>query len=121
MESSYNDKDIIFVQYTAYKKKLPRRYDVICATVYDDETTNCIEVVKRIIGMPGETVLVQDGEIYIDEKIVDDYFRKPKAIPLKMFAPVKLDANEYFIIGDNRDISMYYIIRRNQILGKVLF
>ena len=85
----------------AYAFGKPDRFDVV---VYErgDQKLN----VKRIIGLPGETVQIVGGEIYIDGKVLKQG-EGMSAISLAGLAenPVKLGEDQYFLLGDNRDSS----------------
>ena len=106
-----------------YQIKGPSRYDVIVFKS-DDKTGNYY--VKRVIGLPGETVEIKDGKVYIDgsETALDDSF-----IPEKMqgsFGPYTVPDNCYFMLGDNRNDSKdsrfwkNTFVRFDQIVGKAV-
>ena len=104
--------DLVLMDRLSYDLGNPKRFDVV-VFAREDRRTN----VKRVIGLPGETVQITGGTIYIDGK------------PLKGLAenPVILEADEYFLLGDNRDSSEdsrfenIGNVRRSQIIGKVWF
>lgn len=86
----------------SHKWKDPERYDIIIFQYPDDERQLYI---KRLIGLPGETVEIIDGKVYIDgsETPLDDSF-----IPEDMkgsFGPYTVPEGEYFMLGDNRNNS----------------
>jgi signal peptidase I len=84
--------------------------------------------VKRIIGLPEETVTIRDGKVYINNEPVpldDSFVREP---PYKEdFGPYTVPMEHYFMMGDNRNTSLdarYWdnkYVPKNDILGKVLF
>ena len=88
-----------------YNAKNPSRGDVIVFKPQGDETMH--SYMKRVIGLPGETVEIKDGIVYIDgEELEEDY--KTSAIKEAGLAAekVKLKSQEYFVLGDNRLSSM---------------
>ena len=105
------------------KVKDPERFDIVIFKYPDDESQLFI---KRVIGLPGETVEIKDGKVYIDgsETALDDSF-----IPEKMqgsFGPYTVPDNCYFMLGDNRNDSKdsrfwkNTFVRFDQIIGKAV-
>lgn len=119
MEDTYVDNDWSIVSYDYYKKSPPKVGDVICAEVFEEtqKEIRAITVIKRILAEEGDWVEIKDGQIIINQKTNTDF--SSDKYPLSL-SKTKLGASQYFIIGDNRDESMYYIISKEQILGKVL-
>lgn len=60
-------------------------------------------VIKRIIGMPGDTVECINGIIYVNDKALDEDYTSSETID---FTSVELEKNEYFVMGDNRSVSL---------------
>lgn len=126
MNPTLSDGDNLWVDKLAYRFGDPKRFDVIIFN-YDENTT----YVKRIIGLPGETVRIdQEGNIYInDELLVENYGMEiiaPNNIG-RAGQPVELGEDEYFVLGDNRNNSQdsrfadVGNIEREDIVGKVIF
>ncbi len=84
------------------KMKDPERFDIIIFHYPDDESKLFI---KRLIGLPGETVEIIDGKVYIDgaEEPLDDSF--VNGVPIGDFGPYVVPENCYFMLGDNRNNS----------------
>ena len=61
------------------------------------------ELIKRVIGTPGDTVEVKNGIVYVNDKKIDDKFAHGKT---KDFAKITLSKDEYFVMGDNREVSL---------------
>ena len=84
------------------KFKDPERFDVVIFRYPDDESQLFI---KRVIGLPGETVDIKDGKVYINgsQEPLDDSFTPE--IPLGDFGPYQVPEDSYFMLGDNRNWS----------------
>lgn len=104
MESTLSDEDHLIVDKISYRFKDPERYDIIVFPFQYDQDTYYI---KRIIGMPGETIQIDDnGNIYIDGEILrETYGREVIKNPGRASEPIVLGDDEYFVMGDNRNNS----------------
>ena len=114
MYNTLEDGDILLL----YKMAKIDRYDIV---VLDEEYDNEI-IIKRIIGLPGETVEIKRGKIYInDEEIADGYAFGDTSD----YEKITLADDEYFILGDNRLISKdsryFGTITEDEIIGKIVF
>lgn len=102
----------------------PKRFDIIIFKYPDDES---ILYIKRIIGLPGETVEVKNGNVYINnsKEPLDDSFTAEKTIG--NFGPYTVPEGSYFVMGDNRNDSndsrfwKNTYVKFEQILGKAIF
>lgn len=94
------------------------RFDIVVLKI-DDREDNLI---KRIIGLPGETVEIKDNEIYINDKKLEDKYGYGVTYNIDK---VTLKKDEYFILGDNRKISLdsrvFGTIHKNEIKGTTNF
>ena len=107
----------------SYRFHDPERYDIIIFPG-PEEFGQHPYYIKRIIGMPGETVQIKDGKVYINdsETPLDDSF-VPET-PLGSFGPYEVPENCYFMMGDNRNNSKdsrYWqntYVQFDQIVGK---
>lgn len=116
METTLQNGDNLIVDKISYRFRDPKRFDIIVFPYKYEENTYYI---KRIIGMPGETIQIkEDGCVYIDgEKLVSDiYGREPIKEPQTAAEPITLGEDEYFVMGDNRNHSMD---SRDPSVGKV--
>ena len=123
MENTIMTGDRIFGNRLAYVLGDPQRFDIVIFRYPDDESQLFI---KRIIGLPGETVEIIDGKVYIDgsETPLDDSFT-PET-PTGNYGPYTVPENCYFMLGDNRNNSkdsrfwQNTYVERDAILGKAV-
>lgn len=126
MSPTLKDGDNLIVSKITYKVKDPERFDIIVFPFKESKDTNYI---KRIIGLPGETVQIDhEGNIYIDQKkLEEDYGAAKIKNPGIADEPIKLGEDEYFVLGDNRNDSKdsrfadVGNIKRSSIIGKAVF
>ena len=125
MENTLHNGDNLIVDKLSYRFHDPERFDIIVFPFQFQDNTYYI---KRIIGLPGETVqIMDDGSIYINgEKLEENYGMeviKPETIG-RAAEPIELGDDEYFVMGDNRSNSsdsrtdMVGNIKRENIIGK---
>lgn len=113
----------IFGNHISRKMKDPERFDIIIFKYPDDESQLFI---KRLIGLPGETVEIRDGKVYINgaQKPLDDSF-VPET-PRGDYGPYVVPENSYFMLGDNRENSRdsrfwdNTFVTFDQIVGKAI-
>ena len=123
MESTLSDGDNLIVDKITYRFQDPERYDVIVFPFKYEKSTYYI---KRIIGMPGETIRIdEEGVIYINDNIINEYYgREVIQDPGIAVREITLGKDEYFVMGDNRNNStdsrdpMVGNIHRDDILGR---
>ena len=123
MENTLTNGDNLIVDKISYRFHERERFDIIVFPYQYKEDTYFI---KRIIGMPGETVQITDkGEILINgEELVESYGREVIKDPGLASDPITLGEDEYFVMGDNRNYSKdsrfpdVGNIRRADIIGK---
>ncbi|MCI8862128.1 MAG: signal peptidase I [Lachnospiraceae bacterium] len=122
MKNTLHHGDQLIVDKITYRFKEPVRYDIIVFPYQYEEDTFYI---KRIIGLPGETVQIVNGEIYINGEILrETYGREVIRDPGMAAEPVQLGEDEYFVLGDNRNASSdsrepsVGVIHRNDIVGR---
>lgn len=122
MNVTLQDGDNLIVDKLSYRFKDPERFDIIVFPYQYQEKTYYI---KRIIGMPGETLQIIDGMVYIDGEMLDGSYGKEVMDYAGIASePVELGQDEYFVLGDNRNNSSdsrdpsVGIIHGDQIIGK---
>ena len=123
MENTIMTGDRVVGNRLAYKFSDPKRFDIIIFKYPDDESQLFI---KRIIGLPGETVEIHDGNIYIngsDTPLEDVDIKEPME---GSFGPYTVPEGCYFVMGDNRNNSRdsrYWentFVSEDEILGKAV-
>ena len=98
MYDTLNGKEIMLLWY----QKDIKRYDIVVADLIENgKKTDTI--IKRVYGLPGETIKCENGIIYINDHKIDDPYAYGKT---EDFEAVTLKDDEYFILGDNREISL---------------
>ncbi len=106
MEDTLAHKDNLFVDKLSYRFRDPERFDII---VFPFQYEEDVYYIKRVIGLPGETIQIDEsGSIYIDGEILEESYGreiiKPEYIG-RAAEPITLGADEYFVMGDNRNNS----------------
>lgn len=125
MENTLYNGDNLIVDKISYRFKDPKRFDIIVFPYQYKEHTYYI---KRVIGLPGETVSITDnGIIMIDgEQLSESYGKEVIRDPGLAKNPIVLGKDEYFVLGDNRNNSSdsrdpsVGVIKRDDILGRAL-
>ncbi|MCI8418179.1 MAG: signal peptidase I [Lachnospiraceae bacterium] len=122
MKNTLEDGDNLIVDKITYRFREPQRYDII---VFPFEYKEDTYYIKRIIGMPGETVQVREGRVYIDgEQLKESYGRELMENAGIAEEPLTLGEDEYFVLGDNRNASSdsrdpsVGLIHRDRIVGR---
>ena len=123
MEPTFSTEDNLIVDKLSYRFHEPERYDIIVFPLMQEEETFLI---KRIIGLPGETVQIdEEGNIYVDGEVLEEHYGKEViANPGRAYESVELGRDEYFVLGDNRNnstdsrASSVGNIKRENIIGR---
>ena len=105
MEPKLSSDDNLIVDKISYRFHDPERFDIIVFPYrYEDNTF----YIKRIIGLPGETVQIdEDGNILINGEVLQEgYGKEVIDNPGRAYEEIRLADNEYFVMGDNRNNSM---------------
>ncbi|GAA0446283.1 signal peptidase I [Lentibacillus halophilus] len=121
MEPTLEDGETILFNKMTYLFDEPEREDIV---IIKKPLKN---YVKRIIAMPGETITVKNGGLYIDGNLYDQAFlHSDQLTGTGRFGPIKIPENSYFVMGDNRMISKdsrngLGLIQETEIIGKSEF
>lgn len=124
MENTLQNHDNLLVEKVSYRFKTPERFDIV--VFYPFHSKDSEFYVKRIIGLPGETVQIKGSDIYINGEILEEnYGKDPIVDPGIAKDPIVLGEDEYFVLGDNRTVSKdsreIGVIYREDIVGKAIF
>ena len=123
MEQTLQDGDQIIINKFSYRVSDPKRFDVIVFQQSGKE--HSYYDIKRIIALPGETFQIKEGIIYINDEPLSEVVQVDPMANYGLAAePITLEANEYFVLGDNRNNSedsrfaSIGMVRRDNIIGK---
>lgn len=125
METTLQDGDNLIVDKITYRFRQPERFEIIVFPyIYQDETY----YIKRVIGLPGETVRIdENGTIFInDVPLEENYGREVIIDPGNAYNGITLGEDQYFVLGDNRNHSSdsrfaaVGIIQGDRIIGRAI-
>lgn len=121
MEPTLKGKDIMILDKISYRFKEIKRFDIV--VVYHHDTY----IIKRVIGLPGENIVYQDNQLYVNGKIVEEPFEHAKTadFSLEMLNRETVPEDCYLVLGDNRvdslDSRVIGFIKKDQIMGHAQF
>ena len=120
MIPSIEEGEWLMVSKASYFFSDPERGDII---IFEPPVSSQFPYIKRVIGLPGETVEIRDGKVLIDGiPLVEEYIREP---PKYTMSPVVIPSGEYFVLGDNRnnanDSHAGWTVPRENIIGEAWF
>jgi signal peptidase I len=118
MEPSFEDGQRLLVNKVVYRFREPQRSEVI---VFQPPSGHGPDFIKRIIALPGDTVEIKGGAVYINDRALDEPYIK--AAPSYTMASEEIPEGEYFVLGDNRnnsnDSHSWGTLPQENIVGKV--
>jgi signal peptidase I len=115
MSPTYRNGQINLINRQAYRLHPPKRGDVVAVR----EAGSSFVILKRIIGLPGERIAVHAGVVYIDGKPLEEPYLKSTVRWAE--GAIRLDPDEYYVVGDNRRLSFHQAVKREHIMGRVVF
>ena len=126
MNPGLKNGDITLVNRLVYDVRKPRRGDIIAFKPNGNESSHYY--MKRVIGLPGETIECKEGIIFIDGEMLEEDYKTTDIEELGLLEePITLKSDEFFVLGDDRqsseDSRMANIgnVKRSEIAGKVWF
>ena len=127
MEDTLHPEDYVFLSKKAYAFGEIQHGDiVVCESVLVDERGVAKNLIKRVIGMPGDTIAIKDGAVYRNGERLDEPYTKD-GVTKGESAEIVVPEGWYYLLGDNRDVSMdsrsekIGFISEDKIRGKVFF
>jgi signal peptidase I len=111
----------IVVDQTSYKTQTPQRGDIIVFNLPNPAQSepNQQPVARRAIGLPGETVRIENGKVYINGKFYREDYITTSTIKQSRSFPIP--KNSYLVVGDNRSSPDESIVTKSSIVGKVVW
>ena len=126
MNPGLKNGDITLVNRLVYDVRKPRRGDIIAFKPNGNDSSHYY--MKRVIGLPGETIECKEGIIFIDGEMLEEDYKTTAIEELGLLEePITLKSDEFFVLGDDRqsseDSRMANIgnVKRSEIAGKVWF
>lgn len=103
MNDTLQDGDNLVVDKVSYRFSDIKRFDIV---VFRNHNEKNLFYIKRIIGLPGETIQITGDDIYIDGELLEEnYGKEAMQSAGRAYEPITLGEDEYFVLGDNRNDS----------------
>ena len=125
MEDTLHNKDQLVVDCFTYRfMRDPKRFEIVVFRLKDRPGTF---YVKRVIGLPGETIQIKESRIYINGEVIEDPYATQTYFPSgSAVSSITLGPDEYFVMGDNRQNSIdsrYEVgpVNRGQFVGRAIY
>jgi signal peptidase I len=107
----------------AYRVRKPARYDIVLFRAVQAGQPDKL-FVKRVIALPGETVSIHNGAVYINHRRLKESYIDAAHRAAYPYGVTKVPANDYFVLGDNRnnsqDSHLWGMLARKYIVGRVV-
>lgn len=115
MEPTLKDGEVALMRKILSVDNIKRNQIIIAKDPYNEKNN----IIKRVIGLPKETIYCMDGEVYVNDTKLDDINQIDKTT--ENFGPIKIGENQYFVLGDNRNSStdsrVFGTIDKSKIIG----
>lgn len=122
MTPRLSDQERIFINKFVYKFEPIERGDIVVFRYPRDPRKSFI---KRVVALPGETIEIRHGQVFINGSPLREEYLKPEDMDLQSFPPLRLPPDQYFVLGDHRrnsnDSRSWGTVRREFIYGKAVF
>jgi signal peptidase I len=122
MSPLLSDQERIFINKFVYRFEPIGRGDVVVFWYPKDRSKSFI---KRVVGLPGETIEIRGGRVYVDGKGLEEPYVPANYLDGASYPPMQVPVEDYFVMGDHRDSSndsrMFGPVGRQFIYGKAVF
>ncbi|HLP45494.1 MAG TPA: signal peptidase I [Candidatus Kapabacteria bacterium] len=125
MNTTLKDEERVIISRLSLKTGVISRFDIV---VLNKPIEPCKSIIKRVIGLPGEIIEIKEGDVYINNKKLEQPFLEGTGISVNKedyMKPLLIEPNHYFVMGDNRSVSRdsrnYGPVEAKYIYGKTLF
>lgn len=127
MRKTLEDGEILILYKKAYIRRAPKYKDIVIIKVSD--SFNSETIVKRVIGAPGDHIVIKDSKVYINEQLLEeDYINNEEEVTGGYDIDITLKEDEIFVMGDNRNHSsdsrnpnVGVINYKRDVLGKIIY
>jgi len=130
MEPDFKNNEYYLVDRTFYESSPVQRADVVLFERNNGQSARPVEYIKRIVGLPNESIKISGGKIYISDTLLSEDYLSPNTTTnlltggiFKEGVAIIIPKDEYFVLGDNRarssDSREYGFISKKDILGKI--
>ena len=107
MEDTLHNKESLLINKISYRFHDPERYDIIVFYPHGKEVDDSEFYIKRVYGLPGETIQIKENTIYINGQPIEDKYAKNAMDEAGLAEkPYTLKDDEFFVLGDNREVSL---------------
>lgn len=100
MEPNLHEGELLILEKISYRFRPPQRGEIVVFRLSAEPTSHLI---KRVIALPGETIEIRDGRVYIDGDLLDEPYASPTTYP--SMRPLRVPPESIFVLGDNRGLS----------------
>ena len=111
MEPNMHNGQFVMISKIVYWFDDPQRGDIV---VYNSDRVGH-HVIHRIVGLPGESIAVRQGKVFIDGRLLEEPYIPDGS---RTIQPQRVPEDSYYIVGDNRDAASWEIVPRDNIVGK---
>ena len=119
METSFTEGELLMVNKLNYKFSEPQRGDVV---IFKSPVDANKDYIKRMIGLPGDHIMMSDGELYINDELIEEPWLHE---PFEYSGEWDVPENEYFVLGDNRnhssDSHVWGFVPKANLIGNAFF